>query len=98
MRAKPFQLGSILIWACWGVLLSFTFAASSCAKAAGPLPGFNTTTPYLVYYGSWNASQVDYARMNYRLVVVDAHNISATQIASIKRGPDNTGGTADDVY
>ncbi len=51
-----------------------------------------------MYYGSWNASQVDYARRNYRLVVVDAHNISASQIASIKSGPDNAADTADDVY
>jgi hypothetical protein len=63
----------------------------------GGLPGFNTTTPYLIYYGTWNSTQVDFARRNYRLVILDAHNITAAQVATIKRGPDNVTGTADDV-
>src|SRR6266567_4620180 len=97
-RWQQSRLDSFLHSVCWVAALALFFAACTCAEAAGPLPGFNTTTPYLVYYGSWTASQVDYARRNYRLVVVDAHNISATQIANIKSGPDNASGTADDVY
>jgi hypothetical protein len=65
---------------------------------AGPVPGFNTSTPYLIYYGNWNATQVDFARNNYRLVVVHPQaDISAPQIATIRRGPDNAAGTSDDV-
>src|ERR1039457_5446200 len=68
------------------------------AGNAGPLQSFNTTAPYLIYYGNWNAGQVDYARTNYHLVILHpASNITSNQIASIKRGRDNIAGTADDV-
>ena len=77
-------------------LRSHYFRAEVLA-ANGPVPGFNTTTPYLIYYGAWNATQVDFARRNYRLVIVDAHNITAAQIATIQHGPDNISGTSDDV-
>ena len=64
----------------------------------GPVPGLNTTTPYLIYYGDWNPGQVDYARTNYHLVILHpASNITSNQIAAIKRGQDNIAGTADDV-
>jgi hypothetical protein len=74
-----------------------------CGHAApggdkGPVPGLNTTTPYLIYYGDWNPRQVDYARTNYHLVILHpASNITSNEIATIKRGPDNIAGTADDV-
>lgn len=65
---------------------------------AGPVPGINTTTPYLIYYGDWNATKVDFARNNYRLVIVHPQgNISAAQIATIRRGPDNIAANSDDV-
>ena len=68
------------------------------AGSNGPLAGFNTTTPYLIYYGNWNSSQVDYARTNYHLVILHpGSNITSNQIAAIKRGKDNIAGTADDV-
>ncbi len=79
---------------------AFFILAISMTRARagnGPVPGLNTTTPYLVYYGGWNSTQVDFARTNYRLVIVDAHNITAAQIATIKRGPDNIAGNGDDV-
>jgi len=64
----------------------------------GQLPGLNTTQPYLIYYGNWTAGMVDYARTNYHLVIVHpASNITAAQIATIRRGKDNIAGTADDV-
>src|SRR5580704_7906920 len=72
----------------------------TCAEAGdnGQLPGFNTTQPYLIYYGNWTASQVDYARTNYHLVILHpASNITSNDIATIKRGQDNIAGTADDV-
>ena len=70
----------------------------SLAGIGGPVPGLNATTPYLIYYGNWNATQVDFARNNYRLVIVHPQsNISASQIATIRRGPDNIAGTADDL-
>src|SRR4051812_11918405 len=66
--------------------------------AGGALPGFNTTSPYLVYYGNWDSTKVNYARNNYRLVILHpSSNVTAANIASIQRGPDSTAGTADDV-
>jgi len=68
------------------------------AGTAGQVQRFNASAPYLIYYGNWTASQVDYARTNYHLVIVHpASNITSNQIATIRRGPDNIAGTADDV-
>lgn len=62
------------------------------------MPGFNTASPYLVYYGNWDSTKVNYARNNYKLVVLHpSSNVTAANIASIRRGPDNIVGTADDV-
>ena len=73
-------------------------ASSVLGGPNGPLPGFNTSTPYLIYYGDWTASQVNYARTNYHLVILHpASNVTSNDIATIKRGPDNIAGTADDV-
>lgn len=66
--------------------------------AGGPVPGFNATTPYLVYYGNWDSTKVAYARNNYRLVILHpTSNVTAANIATIRRGPDNVAGTTDDV-
>jgi len=68
------------------------------AGNAGQLASLNTAAPYLIYYGNWNAGQVNYARTNYHLVILHpASNITSNQIAAIKRGRDNIAGTADDV-
>lgn len=64
----------------------------------GPWPGLNTTAPYLIYYGNWTTSLVNYARTNYRLVILHpSSNITSNQIATIRAGKDNILGTADDV-
>jgi hypothetical protein len=91
------QHGQKLLSWIGGVLFALAFSCCRVIAANGPVPGFNTTTPYLIYYGGWNATQVDFARRNYRLVIVDAHNITAAQIATIQAGPDNNAGTSDDV-
>ena len=68
------------------------------AGANGPLPGINAMSPYLIYYGNWNTSMVNYARTNYRIVILHpAASITAAQIATIRSGPDGILGTADDV-
>lgn len=96
--ARLSQFGAVCshILECVAALLLMTESPALAANG-GPLSGFNTTTPYLIYYGSWNATQVDFARLHYHLVVLDAHNVTAAQIATIKRGSDNIAGTADDV-
>ena len=83
---------------CWVLCLVISLASVELVGANGPVPGLNANTPYLIYYGDWNATQVDFARNNYRLVIVHPQsNITAAQIATIQRGPDNIAGTADDV-
>jgi hypothetical protein len=78
--------------------LVLLLANAALAGQNGPMAGLNTTTPYLIYYGNWTSSQVDYARTNYHLVILHpASNITSNQIAAIKRGKDNIAGTADDV-
>jgi hypothetical protein len=87
-----------------GAVLSFVLgllflpASSAQAGANGALPEFNTTQPYLIYYGNWTSGMVNYARTNYHLVIVHpASNITSNDIATIKRGKDNLAGTPDDV-
>jgi hypothetical protein len=71
---------------------------SAQAGINGALPQFNTTQPYLIYYGNWTSAMVDYARTNYHLVILHpASNITSNEIATIKRGRDNLAGTTDDV-
>lgn len=83
------------LWFAWMALF---LANSVLGGQNGPVPGLNTATPYLIYYGDWNSSQVDFARTNYHLVILHpASNITSNDIATIKRGKDNTAGTADDV-
>ena len=65
----------------------------------GPVPGFNSSTPYLIHYGNWTPTLVDQARTNYKLVILhpSVSNITPAQIATIRSGPDTTLGTSDDV-
>jgi hypothetical protein len=94
---KRYRL-STRIAAVMAVTPALLVASALAAGGRGPVPGINTTTPYLIYYGNWNATQVDFARNNYRLVILHPQsNISASQIATIRRGPDNVAGNADDV-
>lgn len=64
----------------------------------GPIPGINTSTPYLIYYGNWTPAQVEAARTGYQLVILHpVSNITASDIATIQRGADNVADTTDDV-
>ena len=78
--------------------LGVVFVETGRAGNTGQLRSLNTTTPYLIYYGNWNAGLVNYARTNYHLVILHpASNITSNQIAAIKRGKDDVAGTDDDV-
>jgi len=92
--ARPRFFGSA---GCLCALLLLGGGAAISVKGNGPLAGFNVSSPYLIYYGGWTSAQVDFARRNYRLVILDAHNVSASQVAALRAGPDNILGTADDV-
>ena len=87
---------SLLVWLVIGWMLFL--GKSVRAGDNGALAAFNTTQPYLIYYGNWTAAQVNYARTNYHLVILHpASNINSNQIATIKSGKDGILGTADDV-
>jgi hypothetical protein len=86
----------ICAWLVAGLILFF--GKNVQAGVNGQLSGFNTTQPYLIYYGNWTTAQVNYARTNYHLVILHpASNITSNQIATIKSGKDGILGTADDV-
>jgi hypothetical protein len=65
----------------------------------GPVPGFNASTPYLIYYGTWDAAKIASARLNYRLVILHPSNanLTAANIATIRSGPNGMIGDSDDV-
>lgn len=95
MQTKPRWFRPLMSCASGAALL---LATNAPAGENGPSAAFNTTQPYLIYYGNWTASQVDYARTNYHLVILHpASDITSNEIATIKRGKDNIAGTADDV-
>jgi hypothetical protein len=96
--AEIIQRGQGRVAAIFSVCLMLVVSIASAFGGRGPALRLNTTTPYLIYYGNWNASQVDYARTNYRMVILHpASNITSNQIATIRRGKDNIAGTSDDV-
>ena len=87
---------SLLVWLVIGQMLFLGKGVQ--AGDNGQLPEFNTTQPYLIYYGNWTAGHVDYARTNYHLVILHpVSNITSNQIATIERGKDNIAGTTEDV-
>lgn len=68
------------------------------ARAGNPVPGLNSSAPYLIYYGNWDSTTVNFARNNYRLVILHpGSNITPAEIATIRSGKDGIPGTADDV-
>lgn len=78
--------------------LALFLARVAMAGDNGALAEFNTSKPYLIYYGNWTTAQVNYARTNYHLVILHpASNITSNQIATIRSGKDGILGTADDV-
>ena len=80
-------------------LLAWLFAATFCSAQRGPLPGFSTDTPYLIYYGNWTDAQAGFARDHYHMVILhpSVSNVTPAQIATIQSGPDRTVDTKDDV-
>ena len=80
-------------WLTWAVCLPTTYAQR------GPLPRFNTTTPYLIYYGDWDTALVNQARTNFKLIIVhpSASNITPAQVASLRSGADGVLGNSDDI-
>lgn len=75
-----------------------SLSATGLAELRGPLPGLNANDAYFIYYGNWNTSMVDFARQNFRIVILEpSSNITPAQIDTIRRGPDGVAETADDV-
>ena len=64
--------------------------------SAGPIPGIDSTSDYLVYYGSWN-DELIFRAQDFDLVVLEPSNITAEQLQAIRKGHDGIEGTDDDV-
>ena len=83
----------------WRIAPALLAIATAQAQAQrGPVPGLNTSTPYLIHYGDWTSGQVDFARLNYRMVIIHpSSNITKEDIAILQAGPDGLRATPDDV-
>lgn len=80
------------------ILATISSLAAPCLAQRGPVPGFNASTPYLIHYGNWTTTLVTQAKNNYKMVILHpTSNITSANIASIRTGPDNISGNADDV-
>ncbi len=64
--------------------------------SAGPFPGINSSSDYLVYYGSWNNDMI-FRAQDFDLVVLEPSNITSEQLNELKKGHDGVAGTDDDV-
>ncbi len=72
--------------------------APMVVRAAGPVAGLDSASPYFIHYGSWNSTLVAQARDNFKLVILEPlSNITRARVATIQSGPDQTAGTSDDV-
>ena len=67
----------------------------TAASAYSRLP-IDSRSDYLCYYGSWDNDKLFRAK-DFDLAILEPSNISAAQIAEIKKGHDGLAGTADDV-
>ena len=89
----PTSTGRGSSFLCLALGLGLVLGETGIAGNTGQLASLNTTAPYLIYYGNWNAGLVNYARTNYHLVILHpASNITPSQIAAIQRGKDNIAG------
>ena len=64
--------------------------------SAGPFPGIDSTSDYLVYYGSWDSDRI-FRAQDFDLVVLEPSNITSEQLNAIRAGHDGVIGTDDDV-
>jgi len=56
----------------------------------------DSTSDYLVYYGSWNAEKLFRAK-DFDLVILEPSNITLDQASELRNGHDGVEGTSDDV-
>ncbi|HOT96545.1 MAG TPA: T9SS type A sorting domain-containing protein [bacterium] len=75
--------------------LAFLLAIPPAALASSRLP-IDDRSDYLCYYGGWDNDRLFRAK-DFDLVILEPSNISASQVAELKKGHDGLAGTADDV-
>lgn len=78
-----------------GLALAFLVILPSAASALSRLP-IDARSDYLCYYGAWNNDNLFRAK-DFDLVILEPSNISAAQVAELRKGHDGVAGTADDV-
>ena len=64
---------------------------------AGPIPGLDSSSQYLVYYGDWNEQQIRYSEAFDLIILHPQSNLSPEIVTDLKDGIDNLPGTDDDV-
>src|SRR5690606_11991367 len=83
---------------CAALLVLGLLSTVPLAAQRGPLPGFTGSSPYYIYYGNWTPSRIAAARTYFRMVILEPRsNITAADVATLQRGPDNIANTEDDV-
>ena len=89
--ARKFFIGIFLL-IFWSILL----ASLSFAGTNNNFTSLDSSSDYLVYYGSFDDNKVLQAQY-FNLVIVDINGITQEQVDDIKNGLDNIPGTDDDV-
>ncbi len=82
----------IIVFICYSVLFT-GFSYSKTNSTTAPL---DSSSDYLVYYGSFDDNKVLQAQY-FDLIIVDINGITPEQVDDIKNGLDNISGTDDDV-
>lgn len=68
---------------------------SPYSKATPPL-NIDSTTDYLVYYGTWDSEKL-FRAQDFRLVILEPSNVTPSIVADLRKGHDGMTGTSDDV-
>ncbi|MGK0185558.1 MAG: hypothetical protein ACI9R3_001336 [Verrucomicrobiales bacterium] len=93
MRTTTRLIANLIAW------ITLVSASTGVVSGqVGPIPGINTQTPYLIYYGDWDGQKVAAARDQYAVVVLHpGSNVTAVDVAGIQAGTDTVAGSSDDV-
>ncbi len=83
------------------ILLSFVLSMlippSTSASSSKKLKlNIDSSSDYLCYYGPWDEEKIERA-LDFDMVILEPSNITADQIAILKKGHDGISGTGDDV-
>lgn len=93
-RASPALFACTLLAA--AVLSSLAMGKEASTASKLPALPLDSTADYLVYYGSWDEDKL-FRAMDFNVVILEPSNITAAQVAELRKGHDGISGTDDDV-